>query len=147
MVRSEMDEGKCKEVRLMKKEEKTYKIWYWKENADGEITDRGFRTKEYKRQGYACRMADKLLGDTDYFYIVSDTDPFVEKCSICGSDIHLLNPRRTASRLSYRVNYNVKNKPSRFLYLEHLCVKCAEDLGDMILKYVCDHGKKEAPND
>lgn len=148
MVRSEMDERKRKEVRVMKKEERTWKIWYWKYDENKNVIERGFRVKEYKRRGYAERVANKLFAlDDPYCWLVSDTNPFIKKCDICGKDIHVNAPFDPTSTLRYRVYPAGEKQRFRWSYLNTLCTDCAENLADMVLKYVCEHGQKEAPND
>lgn len=130
----------------MEKEEKTYKIWYWIRNKETNKYEHGFRTKEYKRFMNAVHAAEKIFHNSPYSWLVSNINPFIKQCNICGKQIYLETPMdRTSNLRLYIADKSSVEKPY-YLEIDHMCPNCARNLREIIKKYVSEHAK-EVPND
>lgn len=117
-----------------------YKIWYQTFDKDGNKLGSGFYTKEYKRLGYAWRMAKKLYDDhkdrnIKFIYDVSKTNPWVKTCEICGHEYNteINYYREYFSRFcgNSHVNVSIANREEgyrKYFYLNNICPDCAKKI-------------------
>lgn len=112
-------------------ENKTYKIWYWRYDPETQKTEIGFRTKEYKRKGNAKRAARKIFSITNFCWTVSDTNPFIKKCSLCGKEYHVDSPHGATSSFRLKV-CSPRDTHLSDIYWGDICRKCAIKIRDML---------------
>lgn len=123
-----------------------YKIWYQTFDKNGNKLGSGFYTKEYKRIGYAFRMAEKLFDDykdrnIKFVYDVSKDNPWIKKCEICGREFntevnHYRNVFSRYAGISY-VGVGVSNHETgccKLFHLSNICSDCAKKIRSTIVE-------------
>lgn len=107
-------------------EKPTWKIWYRRYDLKSNSwVNMGVYYKEYKRYGYAIKVAKEIYGNTLYDWVVSQENPWRRTCDICGAH-YLIGGHRTGNfaEVVYYDNHGLRT----VVGINNLCSKCAQEL-------------------
>lgn len=104
-----------------------WKIYYYRFNNETQKWECGVLQKEYKRQGYAIRVALQKQKNNPLFrwtVVKSGTDPFNRVCNGCGCTFRTEGfPKSTINAIAVRV-IDYRNGAGRDFDLYDLCPDC-----------------------
>ena len=109
------------------KEQLPWKIWYRRYDMKlSAFVDMGAYHKEYKRCGYAVKVAKEKYGHTNLEWRVSQENPWRRTCDICGAH-YLIGGHFTGNNVSV-VYYDNNSGLRKVFYVNDICTRCAKEL-------------------